>query len=129
MAHLGSRLFGLTGQRSLRSAPPHLVRPPEEAEAARRCLRYVETGGASGVVVVDLGCLGDAVQQLTVGHGGVEGERLAHHLGNIKNIFSATVIVLQRVATAFISAVSFPESTGELDEISPPLVVYKTLLS
>lgn len=58
----------------------HLVIPAEETEAAGRRLRCVETGGASGVVVVDLCCLGDTVQQLVVRHSGIESKVLAHHL-------------------------------------------------
>lgn len=60
----------------------HLVKPAEEAQAAGRCLRCVETGGASGVVVVDLCCLRDTVQQLEVGHRGIQSKMLADHLGN-----------------------------------------------
>ncbi len=59
---------------------PHLVIPAKETEAAGCCLRCVETGGASGVVVVNLRCLGDTVQQLVVRHIRVEREILAHHL-------------------------------------------------
>lgn len=66
--------------RPARSVLLHLVIPAEETEAARRCLRCVETGGASRVVVVDLRCLGDAVQQLVVRHSGIESEILAHLL-------------------------------------------------
>lgn len=61
----------------------HLVIPAEETEAAGRCLGCVETGGAPSVVVVDLHCLGDTVQQLVVRHSGIESEILAHHLENI----------------------------------------------
>lgn len=61
----------------------HLVEPAEEAQTARCCLGRVQTGGASCVVVVDLCCLGDAVQQMVVRYGGTEGQILAHHLENI----------------------------------------------
>lgn len=65
----------------------HLVEPADEAQAARCCLRRVQTRGASCVVVVDLCCLGNAVQQLVVRYGLSEGQILAHHLENIKTVW------------------------------------------
>lgn len=62
----------------------HLVEPADEAQAACCCLRRVQARGASCVVVVDLCCLGDAVQQIVVRYGVTEGQILAHHLENIK---------------------------------------------
>lgn len=64
----------------------HLIKPAQETKetkAAGRHLRCVEAGGNPGVVVVDLHCLGDTMQQLVVGHSGIESEILAHHLENI----------------------------------------------
>lgn len=60
----------------------HLVEPADEAQAARCRLRGVQTRGLPRVVVVDLGCLGDAVQQSLVRYGGTEGQILAHLLEN-----------------------------------------------
>lgn len=70
---------------ALRSVLPHLVSPAKETEAAGCCLRYVETGRTSSVVVVDLRCLGDTVQQLIVRHSGIESQILANHLEITKN--------------------------------------------
>lgn len=66
--------------------PAHLVEPADEAQAARCCLRRVQTRGTSCVVVVDLCRLGDAVQQMVVRYGVTEGQILAHHLENIKKV-------------------------------------------
>lgn len=67
-----------------RAFSAHLVEPADEAQAARRRLRRVQTRGASGVVVIDLCCLGDATQQMVVRYGATEGQILARHLGNVK---------------------------------------------
>lgn len=61
----------------------HLVEPAEETQAACCCLGRVQTGRASRVVVVDLRCLGDAVQQMVVRYGAAEGQILANRLEDI----------------------------------------------
>lgn len=58
----------------------HLIKPAQETQAASRRLRRVQTGSDAGVVVVDLRCLGDRLQQLVVRYGRVEGQELADHL-------------------------------------------------
>lgn len=66
------------------SAPPHLIVPAKYTEAACGRLGGVEAGGASRVVVVDLGRLGDTAKELLIRRRRIQGQILARDLKNTK---------------------------------------------